>query len=417
MSLRLTASGWLLLGLAGALAVAGARLHYPELLVVAGALALTVAGATGWVVAGNGPVRARRRLHPERVQADAPAAASVVLANGGRRRRAPAVATDAIGIDGPAGDRGRGPRAATVPLPVPALRRGARATLRYELPPLPRGLYRVGPLRLTVTDPLGLARTTRLAGGSTALHVHPRVHALRVDRGRGDETHHSRHRGGGDLDRLTAYVAGDDVRHIHWPTSLRTGSPVVRLTTLDRAGDLVVVLDTDRSSYPDDAAFEEAVELAASLALGDPSPGIPVAFRVSNARAAWPVASRRNRRDLLDRLAEVRTTTAAAGGRGPDRRRRRPGSRSIVAVTGADTGGSSPAKRGGRRAPSPSGREDAGPAALARRFGEGENVTVLVVGESVRMESLPTARRTPTRVLAAPTAAELVRLWNTRKRP
>src|SRR4051794_38526510 len=106
MSLRLTASGWLLLGLAGALAVAGARLHYPELLVVAGALALPVAGAPGWVAAGTGRVRARRRLPPERVQADAPAAASVVLANGGRRRRAPAVATDAIGIDGPAGDRG-----------------------------------------------------------------------------------------------------------------------------------------------------------------------------------------------------------------------------------------------------------------------------------------------------------------------
>jgi hypothetical protein len=83
------------------------------------------------------------------------------------------------------------------------------------------------------------------------------------------------------------------------------------------------------------------------------------------------------------------------------------GERSVVAVTGP---GARP-----RHASAP-GPDDAGPfaaaAALAERFGAGDPVTLLVVGPPLRAEPLPFGRRGTRRVLAAPTAAELVRLWS-----
>ena len=66
-------------------------------------------------------------------------------------------------------------------------------------------------LVLPATFPLSATLLERVAGGLTSL-----------DQNRGART------GGGDLRRLREYQVGDDVRSIHWPSSARAGTMIVR---------------------------------------------------------------------------------------------------------------------------------------------------------------------------------------------
>ncbi len=60
---------------------------------------------------------------------------------------------------------------------------------------------------------------------------------------------------------MREYVAGDDPRMIHWPTTARTGTLMVREHVEVRRPEFTVVLDTAPSvGTPDD--FEEAVDVA-----------------------------------------------------------------------------------------------------------------------------------------------------------
>ena len=64
---------------------------------------------------------------------------------------------------------------------------------------------------------------------------------------------------------MREYVPGDDPRMIHWPTTARTGTLMIREHVEVRRPEYTIVLDTARAvGTPDD--FEEAVDVAASLA-------------------------------------------------------------------------------------------------------------------------------------------------------
>lgn len=66
----------------------------------------------------------------------------------------------------------------------------------------------------------------------------------------------------GEFRSLREYRSGDDARDIHWRSSARTGTPVVRQYEADAGAALWVVLDTVHD--PDEQA-EAAVEIAASI--------------------------------------------------------------------------------------------------------------------------------------------------------
>jgi uncharacterized protein (DUF58 family) len=250
-------------------------------------------------------VSVRRDLHPDRVERGRPALATLRVRNTGTRWQAGSAAHDS------AGEQRQQVRIRRLPP-------GGEATYRYELPTSRRGLLEVGPLTLERADPLGLARN-RLATGETALlWVHPRRHPARtVVAGRPRHHHDGRSaddslRGSADLRDVRPYVVGDEVRHLHWKATARTGQLMVRDFVDPDQPRLTLLLDTRTSTMPG-PDFEEAVEVAASVLFPASLAGHHCRLLTSSgADLATPGGSLASRQ-LLDELCQVSQSDAGEG--------------------------------------------------------------------------------------------------------
>lgn len=101
---------------------------------------------------------------------------------------------------------------------------------------------------------------------------------------------------------------GDDLRMVHWRTSARTGTLMVRQHVDTSHPSTVVVLDTRADRYRAED-FEEAVDVVASVVTSSGERGFPVRLVLTSGET---VLSRRGQSPghLMDRLAEVETTAA-----------------------------------------------------------------------------------------------------------
>ena len=103
----------------------------------------------------------------------------------------------------------------------------------YPLPTARRGVVDVGPALIVKTDLLGLMRREIAQTDVDRLWVHPRVAALGplpVGFAKDLEGPTSDASPAGDVafHALREYELGDDHRHIHWMSSARTGTLMVR---------------------------------------------------------------------------------------------------------------------------------------------------------------------------------------------
>lgn len=204
------------------------------------------------------PAQGRLRVDPNRVTAGEPAAAEVSV----RARWVPLV-SPTVRLD-VAGDT----RSMRLPLVPP----GAERAETIEVPPLPRGVHRVGPLIHVRTDALGLLRRRSRWAGVEELLVRPRLTLLRtLDPGLISDLDGvpSDHPASSDLafHALREYVPGDDLRHVHWRSSAKADTLLVRQYVETRRNEATVLLDGDPAAYADGAEFEVAVSAAASLAV------------------------------------------------------------------------------------------------------------------------------------------------------
>jgi len=210
-------------------------------------------------------VTVKRMLSPDRVERGKPALATLRVRNEGTRWQASFAARDTAGDD-------------WQEVRIRRLGPGLEATYRYELPTSRRGRIAVGPLTLERRDPLGLARNSLATGDVTTLWVHPRRHPTRtVVAGRPRHHHVGRTaddslRGSADLRDVRPYVVGDEVRHLHWKATARTGQLMVRDYADPDQPRLTVLLDTRTEPLPP-ATFEDAVEAAASILVAASSSG------------------------------------------------------------------------------------------------------------------------------------------------
>jgi Protein of unknown function DUF58 len=200
----------------------------------------------------------RLRLDPVRVTAGEPATVEVGLRAGLVPLLNPAVRLTIAGVS------------SSVRLPVVPSR--AERSEVLEIPGLPRGVHVVGPLLHVRSDPLGLAQRRTRRAGRQELLVRPRVAALRaLDPGLISDLDGvpSESPTASDLafHTLREYVAGDDLRHVHWRSSAKASQLLVRQYVETRRNEAVVLLDGAASSYADTAEFELAVSAAASLAV------------------------------------------------------------------------------------------------------------------------------------------------------
>lgn len=294
---RLTGSGRavLLVGLASC--GAGWGFGYVEAVAVGVAALAAVVFALVWTQPAPA-VRAHREIVPGRVARHETAHGVVVLANTGSRALRGLRAEDRV-----AGTP-------MYPVDLPPVPPGAEVRARYKLPTDRRGRVEVGPMLLVRGDPLGLARRVRESGAAEALLVRPRTIPLPVlPAGR---THHlegptsdTAEDGTLTFHSLREYVLGDDLRRVHWRSSARTGTLMVRRMIDVSLPTTTVVLDTHLAAYRGPEAFETAVEVAASVAETAARNNFPV--RILTGGGVLPlVAGMETGADhLLDRLAMV----------------------------------------------------------------------------------------------------------------
>jgi uncharacterized protein (DUF58 family) len=286
-----------------ALAACGVWWRYEELVVVA-----VVAGVAVLVALWSARVHHRgrivRSIAAPRVARGDPIRAVYRATNPSRRRSAAATIVDRCGE-------------AVVRVELPAIGGDDRTEVTGLIPTRRRGVFEVGPWALERIDPLGLAVGQRTSDDVGTVLVHPRLHTLQGPYGAMHtvEDEAMIRRAASDpmsgFVSLREYVDGDDPRLIHWPTSARMGTLMLREHVELRRPEFTVVLDA-ASVVADGDDFEEMVDVAASIAVHALRSGVDVGVRTT--AREFPGASRPLVRDIqvLDLLTPVQQVESPA---------------------------------------------------------------------------------------------------------
>jgi len=184
---------------------------------------------------------------------------TVEIQNDSGRPQLPAV------IELPVGDA---LREVTVPLLGPH----HGTALPVAVPTERRGVIRVGPLTVARQDPLSLLRREMTWRERHRLHVHPRTVMLPPNAAglvRDLEGQASKRLTDSDLSfhAVREYVPGDAMRHIHWKSTAKTGTLMVRQYEESQTARMALLFDAKREEYASDDEFELGVSLAASLSV------------------------------------------------------------------------------------------------------------------------------------------------------
>jgi uncharacterized protein (DUF58 family) len=146
----------------------------------------------------------------------------------------------------------------------------------YLLRDVPRGRHRFAPVRLSIADPFGLAETRLALEEPQALVVYPRLAELEqlfFDGGAGPEHGRRlllRRPVGFDLHSVRDYQQGESLRRVHWPSTARRGSLMVKELEDSPRDEVAVLLDGDPSAVagsPPNSSFDAAVRVAGSILL------------------------------------------------------------------------------------------------------------------------------------------------------
>jgi uncharacterized protein (DUF58 family) len=153
-------------------------------------------------------------------------------------------------------------------------------TVSYRMPGLGRGRYRVGPLRIRLSDPFRMVDVTRSFTATSEFVVAPVIDRLPpVEPPRSDELgdsagSHSVGTHGADDQSTREYRIGDDLRKIHWRSSARTGMLMVRQEERPWRSQTTVLLDLRAGAHaaspvgpdPQDPRLTSSLEWAVSAA-------------------------------------------------------------------------------------------------------------------------------------------------------
>jgi uncharacterized protein (DUF58 family) len=270
----------------------------------------------------------KRTLHPPKVTVGESSTGVVQVKNTTRRRVGQRLAEDVLGDQ-------------VVRMNLPAMAAGQSIEQPYIVPARKRGLFDVGPVRLTRADPLGLFRIVQGQGTVEQLWVRPRVRMMAtVASGWAKDldgpTSDIAPRGSAAFHALREYQFGDDLRHIHWRTSARRNQLMVRHFVDTRRSQELVMLDP-RSEVYSEESFEEAVEIAASICVAAQTAGREL-------RLVLPSQAERakdQRLIAIDRLALVdRIANATLADCFAEVRHAHGGASALVIVTGDADGDS-----------------------------------------------------------------------------
>ena len=286
-----------------AVVVAGLGLwwNYEELLVAALGITLIVALA---VVVARRPLRAEveRRVRTVRVPRGDPARVVYRVVNSTRHRSGRATLHDRCDD-------------AEIEVAIEPLAAGDVADVFAAIPTRRRGVFELGPLDISKIDPFYLAlgrwRDESVDVRNRTVYVHPKIYDLIGPQGssRVVENESIVRRAASDpmsgFVSMREYVSGDDPRLIHWPTTARTGTLMVREHVEVRRPEFTIVVDAASAVGTEDD-FEEMVDVAATLAVHALRTGLDVVVRTTDPAHPGRTTPLRSESEVLDLLTPVR---------------------------------------------------------------------------------------------------------------
>ncbi|HVE75570.1 MAG TPA: DUF58 domain-containing protein [Actinomycetota bacterium] len=210
----------------------------------------------------------------------------------------------------------------SVRVPIPSLPSGQEVKHVYSFSPKLRGVYKVGPLTATWSDPFGLTRRRIDLNEPAEIIVHPLTEMVH-DRVSTREWEDPPIRPpfskpwptGFEFYGMRDYVPGDDPRRIVWRASARTIDPLtgqgkylIRESEQGITDRVSIILDTDIKYHsPGDPSdtFETAIKTCASLGAKHLRDGFGVTVETNEGRLSDQLRGQRDRLKLLDNLARI----------------------------------------------------------------------------------------------------------------
>jgi uncharacterized protein (DUF58 family) len=175
-----------------------------------------------------------------------------------------------------------------------------------------RGPVQDEPLRLSSSGPFGVATASRSIPGGGRTLVYPRVVRLGwfpgleggSEQGLPDASTHRRGIGQ-DYLGIREYRSGDNPRHVHWPSSARHGSLMVREFERERPHRLAILVDTSADVGTDETPLDAVCSAAASIACLAMERGQPVDLWAGR-QGALDALEASSQGEMLGWLAHVR---------------------------------------------------------------------------------------------------------------
>ncbi|MEM7339122.1 MAG: DUF58 domain-containing protein [Actinomycetota bacterium] len=270
-----------------------------------------------------------RTATPARLRAGTPARIDLALQNVARR------ATPVIS----AHDRVQDSAGAS--LHLASIKPGSEARIAYRLPTNRRGTIDIGPLDLSLGDPLGLTKATLRAAEVTRLMVHAQLVDLRAlsaiaghDPTADKQIQRAIAISGDEFFALRPYVVGDEIKRVNWRASARTDELVVRQEERPKTGRVTVVLDRRRESYSADG-FERAVSAALSALHSGFRGGDALRFLTSAGPQTTDIRSRADLDAVDEQLALIDWTESASLIRSLEEQTKTGRGGTLVVVTGS----------------------------------------------------------------------------------
>jgi uncharacterized protein (DUF58 family) len=306
---------------AGAVGIAGLGLILVALLFDAAPLfvpgvAIVVLAVVGpaWVQLAAGAARIERHLESERVVEDEPIEATIEVTRGHWGLPGAAVLDPLAGKPVP------------IHAPMSLLSGGRSASVRIVACFPRRGVRRIDPPTLIVSDALELARVVRVSPSpAQEILVLPRTERVRWVPGAGEKWRRAagaaafEPMGATEVDGLRPYRQGTPASRIHWPALARGAGLLERRLRADTDSRPLVVVDARGSGPPEhlDAAVRAAaslvLELGTRVGCGLLLPGEHRPLEVEPDLAAWPTAHARLA--LVEGGPETRAPSLAHGAR------------------------------------------------------------------------------------------------------
>ncbi|CAN5202531.1 DUF58 domain-containing protein [soil metagenome] len=251
-----TPLGWVMLVLVPLALLSGYLLGWAELVVVGFAGAMLIVIAALYLI-GRSAVQIDLVVARSRVIVGERALGLVSATNPTRRRLL------GLTLEVPVGN-------GLAELVLPGLPAGASVEREFVIPTGRRAVLAVGPVRTVRADPVGLVRRELQWGGERELFVHPRtigIPSTSTGFVRDLEGNPTRDLSTSDVSfhALREYAAGDERRYIHWKSTAKTGTYMVRQFEETRRSHLVIALSLATADYATREEFELAVSVTGSL--------------------------------------------------------------------------------------------------------------------------------------------------------